>query len=295
MREFRKNKFKKTLKNRQKGGEPSSNSDSGSSASFGSSFGFGKAKSENEIAKQKKINEEYSATLKKYIDIFEISEAKVKFVLKFISLELLTGLIQEIKDQAASMKYTTIPSNKEQLTTIIKEALKKFLENTKNKISTASMALRAAKTTETTLLTEDRVRNIFKEQPEDGSNLVVQFITDLEILKRGTNINKTLPETYEFPLTPINNGVASQPYDDKDDSGDNIGASVSSELPSKNLPHLEGLIADLRRIVEIKDQQTSCNKLTGGSKKRRTSKRHTKRYTKRHMRNNNKRYTKKRR
>jgi hypothetical protein len=295
MREFKKNKFRKTLKIRQKGGEPSS--DSGSSASFGSSFsfGFGKAKSEDEIAKQKKINEEYSATLKKYINIFEMSEAKVNFVLKFISLELLTGLIQEIKDQAAIMKYTTIPSNKEQLTEIIKEALKKFLKNTKNKtMSAAGMALRTAGMTETTLLTEDRVKNIFKEEPEEGSNLVVQFITDLEILKRGTNINKTLPETYEFPLTPINNGVASELYDDKDDDGDNIGASVSSELPSKNLSHIGGLIADLRRIAKIAERETSCNKPTepaGGSKKRRISKRHTKR----HKRNNKKRYTKKRR
>ena len=66
MREFKKNKFRKTLKIRQKGGEEPS-SDSGSSTSFGSrfGFGFGKAKSEDEIAKQKKITEEYSATLKK--------------------------------------------------------------------------------------------------------------------------------------------------------------------------------------------------------------------------------------
>lgn len=199
MREFRKNKFKKTLKNRQKGG-------------------FGKPKSENEIAKQEEVNvnDLYNATLKKYLGIFEITnEGTAKWVSSLISLypQLITDLIKAIKYQAVSMKYPTIPSNEVQLTKIVTEALKNFLENTKRQYWTpVSIALKTARVTENTLLTKQRVQNIFQEEPKHESNLVVHFIRDLEILKRGTkNINKTLPETYKFPLLVSNPLVSGDP------------------------------------------------------------------------------------
>ena len=329
MREFRKNKFKKTLKNRQKGG-------------LGLDLGFGKAKSETDIARQKKVNDQYNATLTKYRNIFEItSEGGVKIVLKLISPQLITDLIKAIKDQAEIMSYTKIPSNEEQLTKIVKEALKKFLENTKKQISSASFALNTARMTEETLLTKQREKKILTIEPENERNLVVQFITDLEILKRGTDINKTLPETYTFPLALTNNGdnygddavkeavvgdrvtsqddnnnngnmgneqnihpevvdnrVTSQANYDKNNNMNNLGTSVSSELPSKPIPYSE---ADLKSVIEeLKELKEEIRKVQvqrcdrGGSKKNRTSKRHIKRRTKRHTQYKKRRHTKKR-
>ena len=83
----------------------------------------------------------------------------------------------------------------------------------------------------------------------------------------------------------------------------------SHNNPSSTMPddadfsHIEGFIGDLSKLIQEAKHPRSCINenikssatYSGGSKKRRTSKRHTKRHTKRHKRNNKKRYTKKRR
>lgn len=325
MREFRKNKFKKTLKNRQKGG---------------SEFDFG--------------NDLYNATLKKYRGIFEITnDAVVKSVLKVIPLQLITDLINAIKDQAESMRYTTIPSNEEQLTNIVKVALKNFLAKTKKQFFTpAAIAINTARMNEETLLTERRVQNIFNIEPKDGTNLVVQFITDLEILRRGINSNKPLPKTYKFPLLVSNPLVSGDPHASPESN------SVSSDIPQSapeelnnplvteesnsepthmqqsafeasenqhtirepdsvqqvanqqankdpykytetDLEHdIETLKVNIQKLNRQRQRQcpvqAAASFLQGGSKKRRTSKRHIKRRTKRHTQYKKRRHTKKR-
>ena len=78
----------------------------------------------------------------------------------------------------------------------------------------------------------------------------------------------------------------------------NLGTSVSSELPSKPIPYSE---ADLKSVIEeLKELKEEIRKVQvqrcdrGGSKKNRTSKRHIKRRTKRHTQYKKRRHTKKR-
>jgi hypothetical protein len=83
-------------------------------------------------------------------------------------------------------------------------------------------------------------------------------------------------------------------------SHDNQSSTVVDDA---DFSHIEGFIGDLSKLIQEAKHPRSCKNenikssatYSGGSKKRRTSKRHTKRHTKRHKRNNKKRYTKKRR
>lgn len=145
------------------------------------------------------------------------------------------------------------------------------------------------------------------------SDLIDQLLNDLEAVRKfkmGSKYSKYVVPDKETTETKeaILEESSIKPVDfahlDGSDSISEIVDNSSPPPPDTSQPlnrpsstefyHIEEFIKDINKLIKKSQDKTNCNcsiNRGGGSKKRNTSKRHTKR----HVRNNKKRYTKKRR